>query len=829
MFFGRRSKEKQRKLAAFLAFLIVIAMILSIILPFVTYAAETEDIIIKGEIGFNNKYKVGGTTPITIEITNNGEDFKGEVQVKILKEEYNNVTDYIVYAKDIELPRGSTKKFDMVVTTSNMQRYFNIELTDGKKSIAKKTIYATAFPPESRFVGVLSEDPQSLKYLKNVGFGEVIGNKLIELDENNFPTDINILNDFETVFINNFDTSKLSKEQINIMNQWVQSGGILILGTGPNSDKVLKGLGSEIASVVNKGITHTTDFTAMEQLGEKTLDSGQPLQIALLDIKNGEDILFSGNLPITTLIHEETGSVIIHHFDLGINPFAQWDGNRYMLTELYIKHIPVFAQTSNTSDSYDYDPYLNPYTLRLFPRQQQTGLVIGVLIIISVYIILVGPILYWILKVKDKREYGWFIIPILAFAFSGGIYLLSYKTIFNAPVGSSIGIVRLNTGETTSSLSISAGFFTPDTGESKITFAENIQPRVSYVDSSWDFRNRVINNGIKTEVISAKIRIGNANELIFYNDQSWAMNTVTASHTVNFAGPINASLTFKDNNLIGTIENHLGFDLETCILVVGDHYYYLDTLKNDDAMYIEKQISSRAKYRYEALDEIFGSVYDINAMNKKWGRELSKEEIHRLIQRREIFVNSNDRYHITTNSFNAQNIYGNNESTIVLYGYSEESLFGDVKINDKEIRNYNQNLFIIPLEIDYSKADQIEIPYGIIKPYITGNLGFSVEEYDQSIYIHSSGSLDLTYSIDPSIKLDEFQIQFMKSSSVDGSYIFNNESGIWEELSILPYEENVQKYRNSEGQIQIRFDVLVDDQKDNRMEIPKLRLKGDKQ
>ncbi|HOQ17349.1 MAG TPA: hypothetical protein PLG49_08260 [Defluviitaleaceae bacterium] len=133
MFFGRRSKEKQRKLAAFLAFLIVIAMILSIILPFVTYAAETEDIIIKGEIGFNNKYKVGGTTPITIEITNNGEDFKGEVQVKILKEEYNNVTNYIVYAKDIELPRGSTKKFDMVVTTSNMQRYFNIELTDGKK------------------------------------------------------------------------------------------------------------------------------------------------------------------------------------------------------------------------------------------------------------------------------------------------------------------------------------------------------------------------------------------------------------------------------------------------------------------------------------------------------------------------------------------------------------------------------------------------------------------------------------------------------------------------------------------------------------------------
>ena len=65
MLFTRRNREKYRKIAAILAFLLIGAMIIGILLPFVTYAAESENFIINGEIGFNNRYKVGGTTPIS--------------------------------------------------------------------------------------------------------------------------------------------------------------------------------------------------------------------------------------------------------------------------------------------------------------------------------------------------------------------------------------------------------------------------------------------------------------------------------------------------------------------------------------------------------------------------------------------------------------------------------------------------------------------------------------------------------------------------------------------------------------------------------------------
>lgn len=833
MFFRRISKEKQRRIAAVLAFLLIGALILGIILPFVSYAEEKNDIVIKGEIGFTNRYKVGGTTQINIEITNEGQDFRGEVQVKVIRQDYGNVLDNIIYAKDIEIPKGSTKKVSMTVNAVNMQRSFDILLKAGDKAVAKKTIYVTAFPPERGFIGVLSEDASSLNYLRDLKFDQIVGNRLIELNENIFPTDLEILNDFDAIIINNYDTTKLSEEKKDILNDWVSKGGVLILGTGPNADKVLKGLDSKVIPVINKGITNVTDFFEMEQLGGKILDSSQPLQSSILEIEEGIDVLFSGDLPITTLINQGSGNIVIHYFDLGLNPIAQWDGNRYMLSELYMKYVPVFAQMNQVEDKYYYDAssYSSPYALRLFPRPQQNGLMILVLIMIGVYIIIAGPILYWILKVKDKREYGWFIIPIIALSFSGLIYLLSINTIFRFPIGSSIGIASIKPGEISSTINVAAGFFTPNTGENKITFTKDINPKISYVDNSLIYRNRGISNNEKREYTSAKIKMGEEKELTFYNEQAWAMSTINGVQDVKFEGPINASITFKDNKIIGTIQNHMGFDLETCILAVGNNYYFLDKINNNDTINIEKEISSNPKNRYEAFDEIFGPIYDRKGMEEKWKNKLSKEEFQRLIQRREIFQNFSDRNYTTFQkragiNFSNPNIKG--DSAIFLYGFNEQPFLEHVMVNGIQIKNYNQNLFIIPLEIDYTKMNTVEIPYGFIRPYVTSNVGFNIDDYDQSIYIHNSGSLDFIYTIDPNIKLSLFQIQFTKSSNVEGAYIHNNDSGVWEELSNLPYEEDLLKYCNSEGEIQIRFEVVTDDKNGDRLEFPKFRMKGDK-
>ena len=67
------------------------------------------------------------------------------------------------------------------------------------------------------------------------------------------------------------------------------------------------------------------------------------------------------------------------------------------------------------------------------------------------------------------------------------------------------------------------------------------------------------------------------------------MNNISGKTIYNTSGPLNSSITLKDNKLVGTIENNLGFDLESCILVVGKNYY-IDRIKNNETIDIEKSL-----------------------------------------------------------------------------------------------------------------------------------------------------------------------------------------------------------------------------------------------
>ncbi|NLK21309.1 MAG: tripartite tricarboxylate transporter TctB family protein [Epulopiscium sp.] len=843
MFHGQKWKKRYKKIAAILALLLIASLILGAFLPFFASGAERDGFDIKGEIGFNNKYKIGGTTPINVEITNNTKDFDGEIQLKILKQDYGNTLDYIIYSREIKIPEGATKRVSMNIDTINMQRNFEVVLVSGNKEVSQKKIFATPFSPEEGFLGVLSEDTESINYIKNLGIDstrtKIIGNRFIELEDYSFPEDLGILENFEVIVINNYDTTRLNREQNEAISRWIHNGGMLILGTGINASKVLKGIDSNIINATHQGTYKVSDFEYMEVLSGVKFEPTIPLEVADLNINDGEGILFSEGKPISTLVRKGQGSIVIHHFDLGLNPMAQWDGNRYMLTELYMNYIPTFFQTGDINGTYQRKyTYFNPYTLRLFPHPQQNGLLIFVTILLLIYIFVAGPILYLILKTKDKREYGWLIIPIIAIGFSTVIYLLSSKTSFRYPISSSIGLVTINPGETLGTIDHTLGIFIPNTGEAKITLDRDIKAKVGMMNGSNHYGYDRGDGTKKKEVISAKIQTGEKDQFTFYNQQSWTMNSIIGSQSIEFEGPITSSLVFKDNKLVGTIENKMGFALETCILVAGNNYYFIDTIKNNEIATIEKEIVSKPQNRYQAVDSIFGRTYDTKNLEEVWGKKLSKEEIQRIVQRRQIFQNYNDYYdtkgYTIPQPVALQNISGmflgetDANTPIMLYGFSEKPFLKDIEVNGDEINGYSQNLFTIPLGLDYSKMENIEIPYGFIKPYITSNAGFYIDDYDQSIYMHGSGRLDIVFTTDTDINLNEFQIQFNKSPNVDSAQIYNYKTGAWEELSSLTYKEDTSSYISMEGTIQIGLDISIDNQKGENVEIPKFRMKGDK-
>ncbi|NLJ88700.1 MAG: hypothetical protein GX327_08010 [Epulopiscium sp.] len=827
--YGQKWRGRQKKIGVVLVTILIFSIVLGSVIPFIVYGDEKDKITIKAEVGFSSKYKIGGTTPVVLEITNEGEEFNGEIQINVLVANYSNVKEYVTYEIPINLPKGTTKKVTMNINPLTLQKYFYVTLVSNSKEVAKKIIYATPFEPERGFIGVLSDDIESLNYLKNIKIDiektQVVGNRLVELNTDNFPSDISIFDSFDLIIINDFDTSKLNDNQKESLKEWVLEGGVLVLGTGVNSSKVLKGFYNEFINIKDKGIISINDFSQMESITGKIFET-ESMDIVDFEIENGKGILFSDDIAISSLVNKNEGSIIIHHFDLGLNPMADWQGNSSLLTELYMNNVPDLVEVLMTNSYRNYDYRLNNYALRLFPRPSQSLLFILVALVIIIYIVASGPILYLILKYKDKREYGWFIIPLIAIVFSSIIYLMSSSSSIRNPVASSIGFVSLEEGENSGFMEVSLAVFTPKSGENRVEILKDISPKLSNYDYYYYYDNY---HNTLNERVKVKINMGEKNKFTFYNSQSWEMNNISGKTIYNTSGPLNSSITLKDNKLVGTIENNLGFDLESCILVVGKNYYYIDRIKNNETIDIEKELASSFKSRYEIFDDIFGKSYDKKDMEEKWGKDIKAEDLQRIIQRRNIYEGYLDTmYNSMSYSVNNNTQASFGDNYIVLYGFNEEEFLEGVKINDKLVEHYKQNLFIIPLKLDYENTNYFEIPYGFLRPNIVSNAGYYFDSYDDSIWIHNSGDLDFNYILPKDINILEFQIQFTKINSIEEALIYNNAKGEWEELSPLAYSHNTNDYLNDEGTMKIRFKITIDNGQDAGIQIPYLRLKGDK-
>ena len=198
-------------------------------------------------------------------------------------------------------------------------------------------------------------------------------------------------------------------------------------------------------------------------------------------------------------------------------------------------------------------------------------------------------------------------------------------------------------------------------------------------------------------------------------------------------------------------------------------------------------------------------------MEEKWGKDIKAEDLQRIIQRRNIYEGYLDTmYNSMSYSVNNNTQASFGDNYIVLYGFNEEEFLEGVKINDKLVEHYKQNLFIIPLKLDYENTNYFEIPYGFLRPNIVSNAGYSFDSYDDSIWIHNSGDLDFNYILPKDINILEFQIQFTKINSIEEALIYNNAKGEWEELSPLAYSHNTNDYLNDEGTMKIRFKITID-------------------
>lgn len=365
------------------------------------------------------------TYNIQVTVENQGEDWEGIVRV-IISEDYRDATAYDTV---ISLPQGSVKQFVVHVPISS------IESTDGtvyvalinnkSKAVAEEKFkYLLSEEMEMIPLGILSDNYGDLTYLD-------MGGKSLYYYRENLPVKLQELSDatleetLETLsilVIDSYNTQILTRQQIEALEEWVNNGGVLIIGTGEYGEEVLAGfedsfLGVECIKVYEPG----TEKFQLEYADVTRLYLSRLSDVYSQYYNYATGALLSG-------YGEGAIGVLPYSFteiaDMDADFF--WECTREEFVSYILDDVSSYSSKRYYSSLYN-STYNNQYNMRRMLNilgSVNRLLDLGTLkVLVVLYVVFVGPVLYLILRLLKKREWYWGTVPIAA---ALGVLLVSF-------------------------------------------------------------------------------------------------------------------------------------------------------------------------------------------------------------------------------------------------------------------------------------------------------------------------------------------------------------------------------------------------------------------
>lgn len=786
-----------------LSLLIVFIMILSLSFAY----GDDAGIKVEAEVGFDKSFKPYHTTPIFITMDNNLKDIDGEIQIEVPYDEGYG-SEVTIYAIGINHPKNTQKKYVMNLPLSSNLLNVKLKVVENKKVLLEQYIRIDKGVSENTMlIGVLSDDIDSISYLNGFtydGLNNTISTKMVRLKEDNFPDSLDVMNNFDMIIINDYNTGSLTKEQYEILKDWTEAGGFLVIGTGANGNKTLSAFTS--ADNFITGEAGDIKKVAAGPLGNFVEDEfNMPIDILDISIEGGTIVVSKEEIPFIQRLDKGQGRVLLLSFDLGMEPIVSWKLNKYFAESLFQSTAPQILVGIDYESKYrpGYNHNINS-ALNNIPELPlpKYGTII---LIFVIYIILVAPISYIVLKKKDKRELMWGIVPIFAVIFSIIIYFVGFGSRIKEPLLNTVSVIRLNESGVYSVKSY-AGIFTPNKTTLKIQGLEDqrIKPfsRSNYYgynsSQTWDDKR-----------IESKFVLYPNPSAEFYDIGVWGMKSFEVEQSKSIKGNITGDLTYIDWDYSGLIENNTDIELEDCIIITAIQYIKLGDITAGGKALIPESMSQSFANRYELMDSLYPRIYQRY-------NNIKEDELLKL--------------RLTNKKRDLLDYYFNNEGQkidgVKLIGWTKTPILDDILVNGKTLKRYDNTMVVVDLKLNVKTGNMIELPFGYIEPVIIDD-GFAKSRLDlySNIY-YGNGAVEFSFAIDENIEPKNIKIKFDKPSDTLKQYIWDCNSLIWEEKelsSFSVYEEGIEKYVDENNELKLRFDIKDDGY---GISFPQISVKG---
>ena len=561
---GRKKRFSFGKVwSALMTGLLIVITCVTSVLP-VHAGDEDYDVTATGKLTDGGK-----TANVVVSLTNHGDDFGGYLRLCVT-EKYNhneNLNAYECYiAVAEEETENVTISFPVIEGMDLENANFELQILNEKKTALQyEKLYHLFDADASSHIGILCDDPSALDYLVNYnssGYGYYSYN-------NNDPkwesqalmpselTDEITLNTISMIVIDDYDVSSLKKEEITAIEEWVKEGGILVIGTGENGDET---------------------FDAFDpQMMEASLASRQPYDDYSYYANSGY-IMFSDINYGSSYVQNMARDARMKTAGRGGIVLAQ-----FALTDPDLDRTYFAGDLFSTTSSFFSTAYVKNYVLseyeleRIFGVMQgQAKLNAGLLTaIVVIYVILVGPILYLVLKKFDKREKIWYAVPLMSFVFVLLVFVASRGFSVRNRMFETIRVARADgSGQEADYI---FGFSASQkpwtiTLDDEMTTAGPIILEDNYLDNGSDDQYHCLTSRSPKGV------------QIQYRPTQVFESAYLKSRRANpdEYGTLEYELELKRSGITGTIENDTDYDFDYVLAVCDGYYQLIPDLESGD-------------------------------------------------------------------------------------------------------------------------------------------------------------------------------------------------------------------------------------------------------
>jgi hypothetical protein len=779
--------------------------------------------------GIDGKVQMGKGFPITVKVTNHGDTISGDL-VFFSSPTYETAGNIVV---PVEFPGGEDSTFTVSIPGYNDNYYYSGQnnrssfvkfYENGWEDGTEKTLKGNvtkrpAFFPENRIViGTLTETADSLNGIKGARYnGESV--EFLNLTKEDIASEAIGLEVFDVLIINDFQLSNLTDQQVTAIKEWTAAGGHLMLGSDPFNQQH-EGFG-EIFLLDIQGQTSFSElnFFVPHNDEEENLPNFENVEIHTGLLDDYVSVIYSHNsIPIVFNKNHGMGEISQFAFNLGSETLTEWNGYTSWWSDVLQQTVDkdIGGQRYTQDElSYRLGKIAETYPSSFIPVK-----ILVVLFI--VYLIVIIPGLYFVLKKLDKREISWIIIPAVAIISSIAIFLVGAKDRIGGLQINNVSILAIDENGVAngygafSILSNNGGNY-PITIKTEGFEAFPIERHNYYEESSIDS--------------FAMVEKGQQLSKITFTDvEYWSIRSAMGQiHSLD-TGKLEAELWVENNQLNGSVSSSLSFDLNEAYLLSGSKSYPIGEIKAGETVNVEIALDTKNVQNLIGApnSNIASSIYSGYYSQNYYGGLAEPKDRESLMEWKKFGLLDSIMYF---------DIQPKDLKQPVIAGFTTD-LVTEIEL-DKKTEEHNLLSVVtqgVDVEIRSLKGGEFKLGRDITPEIsiVSGNSGLIHHNglmYGENFVAVEQGKYQLTYQIPVQMDLDNISVNKlrirhpMSSGTVFSIFNVKTNEFIPLEGGQTTFEENVEDLIAEDGRVIITFEKEGMNNPD--VNIPTIELEGE--